>query len=87
MHYKEIISPMARIGCDIFEGASIFEGEAVTQYGVKVMLFIGDVTVSTCSIPDISDDYDFVSVLAKEITDRRIPPSEALAFVEDSLPK
>lgn len=87
MHYKEIISPEAEVFCEITEDSTVFEGENVTQFGVKVSLLLGNVTVSTCSIPDISEDIDFVSLIAKTISDKRIPPSEAMAFVEDSLSK
>lgn len=87
MRYKEIISPKAEICCEIIEKTAVFEGESVTQFGVKVLLLLGEVVVSSCNIPDISDDLDFVSFIAKDISDKRIPPSEALSFVEESLPK
>ena len=87
MKCKELISPAATVSCEVIKNESLFEGETVIQFGIEVRLSLQNVTVSRCKVPDISEDYDFVSSIAKEIADKRIPPSEAVEYVEECLPK
>ena len=85
MYGKEILSAEASIGVDIIPTVTQTDDGDVPEYGLVVTLSHGGAEISRSTIPSVSSDRAFVSMLADRIVAERISPAYAADFIEKKL--